>query len=380
MIPEAIDASIKEFGKANNILIVIPPKSSGDTLSSALALCSFLKKMDKEVEVVCPTEPESKYDFLPGFDLVKTNVSATNNLVIEVSTAKTELEELSYDKEPQKLVVYLKPKSGNFTEQDVSIKSADLPFDLIVTVGIGSLEALGEFHSKNAEVFFRLPIVNIDFRGSNESFGTFNLVDLGATSCSEVVLGLINRFEKNLLDRPIATALLAGIIIETNSFQHTRTNPQTFLRASELISSGADQQEIVTRLYRTKSLNFLKLWGRALARIKQEPLIGLVYTMITQSDFIKSQATAQEIEQIIPEMGIQLKLARILLLMVESSPNQTLVYCQLPSVIDPQLLFGGFSPEMVGPQVVKFLIESPLIQAEELLIPSLITEVTRLNA
>jgi nanoRNase/pAp phosphatase (c-di-AMP/oligoRNAs hydrolase) len=372
------EATIKRLGSAINCLIILPQSPTGDALAAALALRAFLIKQSKETEIVSPSPLDKRYGFLPGFESVSRAVEPSKNLLVEVSTKNAELDELSYNKEPEKLTIFLKPKDGIFEEKDVSVRTASFPFDLVITVGISSLEHLGDFYANNTDVFFNLPIVNIDYRATNEGYGQFNAVDVKSTSCSEVVFGLISAYEESLMDEAIATALLAGIISESNSFQHSQTTPQTLVLASRLIELGAKQQEIVNRLYRTKSMSFLRLWGRALARIKQDSNIGLVYTLITQSDFEKAEASNEEAEQIITEMGVQLKMARILLVLFEEKPNLVRVFCQLPPAFNPMLVFGGLSPKIVNSKTAAFQLNTSLLEAERLVVELVSNEANRL--
>jgi phosphoesterase RecJ-like protein len=355
---------LQELNRATNVLIVLAPNPSGDSLSAALALRGFLEKMDKETTVIAPGALDSRFSFLAGFDRVVSSLAVVKNFVIDVSTRTAPLDELSYRKDGDHLMIYLKPKSGELQASDVSFKTADFPYQLIVTIGVSRLDQLGSFYSNTAELFFQTPILNIDFKSTNESYGQMNLIDLNSTSCSEITMDLLNEYEATFVDETIATALLAGIITETNSFQHTRTAPQTFIKASQLIGQGAKQQEIVTQLYRSKSLNFLKLWGRALARLKQDLQSGLIYTLITRDDVEKSQADDRDLEQVIPEMALQLKLAKVLMVLVEKSAAETEVSVALPPPIDPNMMFGGYQPQIIGPNTVKFKLNAPLTEAE----------------
>lgn len=378
MNPKITTSIIQALGQASNVLIVLPPNPPGDAIAAGLALRAFLHKLDKETTVLSPGTIDPRFNFLTGFEQIVNSLTIVKNFVIDVSMQNAPLDELSYRKEDGHLMIYLKPKSGELRESDVSFKTADFPYQLIITIGLGKLDQLGQFYNANAELFFQTTVLNIDFKSTNESYGQLNLVELTSTSCSEIVMDLINDYEASFMDETIATALLAGIITETNSFQHTRTTPQTFLKASQLITSGAKQQDIVTQLYRSKSLNFLKLWGRALARLKQESSLGVVYTTITQNDIQQSQATAHDLELIPAEMGIQLKLAKILMVLVENSATETEVICTLPPSMDPNLIFGTFGPKNIAPNTVKFILPSALAEAETKIIEFIRTELKQL--
>ncbi|OGE73578.1 MAG: hypothetical protein A3I07_02410 [Candidatus Doudnabacteria bacterium RIFCSPLOWO2_02_FULL_42_9] len=375
---EPLQQIISKISSSQSIL-VIGNGSNGDSLAAALALRSFLKKLEKDSVLLIPYSVTDRFHFLPEIAEVVSEIDLTKSFVIDVSTKKSQVAELSYKKESDKLSIFLKPQKGEFTPTDVTFRSSNFPYDLVVLIGIPSLDSLGEFYGKHAELFFDVPVVNIDFRGNNENYGQFNLVQLNSTSCSEIVLDLINKFEATLIDETIATQLLAGIIAETNSFQHVRTTPQTFMKASQLISLGAKQQEIISHLYKTKSLGFLKLWGRVLARLKQETELGLAYSTLMKTDIVKSEADEKDVELIIKEMASQLGFAKLFMFLSETEENTVNVYFHSSLALNFQSLFGAYQPQSIGPQSVKFTIRSSLVDAEKQVIDSLKSEINRLK-
>jgi nanoRNase/pAp phosphatase (c-di-AMP/oligoRNAs hydrolase) len=173
--------------------------------------------------------------------------------------------------------------------------------------------------------------------------------------------------------------LLTGIIAETNSFQHVRTTPQTFLKASQLVSLGAKQQEIISNLYKTKSLGLLKLWGRVLARLKQDTNIALVYSVINQNDLEKSESSEEDVDGIIKEMVAQLGFAKIFMFFKANADNTTTVYCHTSLAVNLSMIFSQFSPRSIGPQTVKFTIAQPVADAEKQLVELLQTEIGKLK-
>ena len=369
MQAEELNPIADKLNKANSILILTPPQASGDDLSAALALRTFLRKLEKEVVLISPGPPNAKFDFLTGFEEVKDHLSIAKSFVIDLSTKASEIDELGYKKEPERLSIYVKPKKGQFSDKDVSFRSSNFPFDLIVSIGVFSLENLGEFYIQNSDLFFETPIINIDRSAQNESYGSYNLIDLSATSNSEIMLDLISVFESSLLDQSIATALLTGIIAETNSFQHVRTTPAAFLKASNLISLGADQPQIMSRLYKSKSMGFLKLWGRVLARLKQDPQLSLVYSMIVASDVDKAEATAEDVGMVIKEMTLQLSFAKTFFFMVERG-DKVEIFGQTISPVNLPQAFLEYKPQIQG-SAIRFESFQNLNQTESLVLSKL---------
>ena len=149
------------------------------------------------------------------------------------------------------------------------------------------MEDLGSLNEHNADLFFETPKINVDNKAENEYFGAINLVDVTATSVAEILAGLLQEYEAQLLDEDILLpCLLTGIISKTQSFQHVQTTPRAFLKASELVAlEGGRQQEIIKNIYKTKPLSLLKLWGRALARMKIQEDIKAIHSVPTGVDF-----------------------------------------------------------------------------------------------
>ncbi len=376
---ETIQQIVAKISSAQNPLIIVS-SDNADSLASGLALKTFLSKLEKTSVIFSSNLPAPKLAFLPSSEQVVSDLDLTKNLVLEVSIKKTAVAELSYKKSDDKLSIFLKPATGGeLTSADVSFGTNSYSYDLLVLIGISSLEHLGEFYSKNTALFFETPIVNIDFRASNENYGQLNLVELKATSCSEIVFDLINDLEASLIDQIIATQLLAGIIAETNSFQHVRTTPQTFLKASQLVGLGANQQEIIARLYKTKSLGLLKLWGRVLGKMKQVEDMSLAYSVLNPADLTEAGANADDSAAIIKEMASQLGFAKMFLFIMEVGPNQSQVYFNTSLPIDGKQVFARFAPVAINPQTVRFAIPQSGLMAEANILEILREQKTKLN-
>ncbi|MGE5392373.1 MAG: DHH family phosphoesterase [Candidatus Saccharibacteria bacterium] len=356
------------------MLIVIPENPSGDAIAAALALRGFLVKLEKQTELFSPTQPNSRLSFLPGFPDIHTDLRAVRSFVIDLSTKRAAIDELSYKKEDGRLSVYIKPKENQFEPSDVTFRTSDFPYDVIVAVCVSGFEQLGGLFSENAELFYEVPVINIDHKPNNENFGQINLVQVNAGSCSEIVFDLISRYEQGLIDENIATALLSGFISETNSFQNNRTSPQVLLKASQLVGLGGRQQDIISHLYKNKSLGLLKLWGRVLARLKQEPTCSLVYSAVNSTDLAKSGATEEDASLIIREMSQQLSFAKNFLFLKEKENQTTEAYLAVQPMLKVMELFAAYQPVLVGQQAHKLTLPVGLMEAEQRLVGAIASE------
>lgn len=280
----------EQFQKATKIMVVLPTRLNSDLVASGLALRLFLKKMQKEVEIISSGTIVSEYAFLPEIKEIKNEIKNSKSLVVELKTIQKKLAELSYQVLNDKVQIFLESSNESFAPEDISFLTDKFPVDLIVTLGCRSLEDLGKAFLDNADLFYATPKINIDNKSGNEYFGAVNFVELSASSVSELLVLLFEKYEQQLIDEDMATCLLTGIITKTNSFQHSHTTPQAFLKASQLVALGGRQQEIIKALYKTKPLGLLKLWGRALARLKVLENKTAAYSVLTPNDFEKTES------------------------------------------------------------------------------------------
>lgn len=293
----------EQLAKAKNILVVLPENLIADALSAGLALGLFLKKLEKDVEVISGGTVKEEYKFLPGAGEVKKEIKNYRSLVVEVNTINKKLEELSYQTIEQKVQIFLKSQNEPFVPSDITFKTEKFPVDLIIILGCRSLEDIGNPFEEQADLFYEIPKINIDNKASNEYFGAINLIDITATSVAEILTSLFEKYEQQLVDEHIATCLLTGIIVKTNSFQHAQTTPQAFLKASQLITLGGRQQEIIKAIYKTKPLSLLKLWGRALGRLKIVEKNRAAYSVLSQDDFEKTQSLPEHLPAVLKELA-----------------------------------------------------------------------------
>lgn len=291
---------------------------------------------------------------------------------MSLKTTTAELDELSYEVKEDRVDIFLKPKKGKFSQNDVSFRNAKFPYDLVVTLDTPSLEHLGEVYEKNRDLFFETPVINLDHHPNNEHYGEINLVDLTATSTSEIFAVLIENFEASLIDEPIATNLLTGIIVETNSFQHVKTTPRAFLKASNLVAQGGRHQDIIRELYKTKNISLLKLWGRALARLKEVPELGLTYSLVNHTDLQKSGSVLEDVLGVMKELVANLSGEKIILFLAETNPQEVVGYFHLHPSLKVQVVAGALTGQMLNGSLGTFQIKGEgLLQVEKSILEKL---------
>ncbi len=310
---------LEQIKKANNILITFNADWPDDGVATALALYLLLKKMDKKAQIVASRNTKaSKFSFLPAFNKIQQQLEKDQKFIISLSTKNTKVKKVKYSVEKDALNFIITPKEGKFKDKDVKTSGGGPNYDLIICVNTPDLEALGEIYDKNAEFFYQTTIINIDHHSNNEEYGQINAVELTAAATAEIVFNLLVNYSRELIDEDIATCLLAGIIANTKSFKTQNITPQVLAATSQLIAMGGRREEIVNHLYRSRTINILKLWGRVLARLMSSHDNSLVWSVLTTLDFQKTTTTDADLTEIIDELIINIPQAKIVAIIYEA--------------------------------------------------------------
>jgi len=246
-VPPAV---VERIRGAREVLTVCHEQPEADALGSALGLALAIEQLGGRATPVCSDPVPSMYSFMPRIERFRT------------------------DPEPERA------------------------YDLIVVGDCGDLQRVGAVLPRNAELFSRLPIVNIDHHVSNTGFGEIDWIDPRAAATCEMVTLLMPALGLPLTadDGTIAANLLAGVVIDTANFQHPNTTPRTLRVAAELVAARAPLADTARLIYRTKPNRQLKLFGLVLGRLEAELEGRLVWTTLLRADFADTGSQADDAE------------------------------------------------------------------------------------
>ena len=312
--------ALELINKSKRILIV-PGRPDGDSVGSAAALHLILKKLDKQVETVVLDPISDSMMFLPALDEFKKEFKSVQDFIISLDCSKVSADKLSYNFSEDKLNIVITPKNGEFASENVSFEKGKFHYDVLIALDAADLDQLGRIYEEHPKIFKSIPVINIDHHASNDYFGTINLVDLTATSTAEILVGLIEALGPSLIDEDVATALLAGIISDTGSFQHANTTPKSLTIAAQMVGFGARQQEIIKHFFKTKQFLTLKLWGKILSKLQHDANTRIAWSCVSLKDFEESNAEAEHVGGIIDELMTSVPNADIVVLLTERESN-----------------------------------------------------------
>jgi len=310
MTLEPFEQLKKLLDDSKDILILIPEGPSGDAVGAAWAMYFFLEKKGNRPVIAFANNFPEKFSFLPRPEKILNEISGARDFVLSFNTEHNKIKGVRTEVKENAYNIYITPEKGSVDPRDFSFIPAKFKYDLIIVIDSPDLECLGKIYEKNPDLFFEVPVVNIDWHSDNERYGQVAIIDVMSSSSSEVVANLLERLNGISLDEKMAECLLAGIISATDSFQKKNTTPKSFLTAAILMDKGANQQEIVRWMYKTQPLNILKLWGRVMAKVKWDENLKIIWSEITVEDFIQSRSTPENLPVILEKMQTRIPIQK----------------------------------------------------------------------
>lgn len=325
MEPEILQKLETALKPTNHVGLVLPERLGVDEICAAQALAKKLEYSGKRVTIFSSAKNLPQTNFFKFFPKLYRDFTTGNEFVIRVSSQHAKPKQLRYEKIQDDLLIYLTPESGRLTEQDIELLPQAGDLDILIILGVSSLELIGSLYSNHTEVFFNTPKIVINNKIDQEYFGVINWIENSVSSLSEQLAQWLLSDEQVAKEDVVTTGLLAGIIDSTQSFRDPKTTPQTLAVAAELVQRGARRQEIIQHLFKTKSFVLLQLWGRALARIKTVPEQSLLYTLLTELDFSKTEAGPELLPQVLGELVVMASSYQVIVIAAKL-PTHTELY------------------------------------------------------
>jgi phosphoesterase RecJ-like protein len=169
------------------------------------------------------------------------------------------------------------PASFRFLEGSESIVTApDGNYDVFVSVDCADFKRLGKAFENYGQ-----PDINIDHHVTNERFGRINLIEAAEVATSAILTNHLPQWGYEIT-KPIAAALLIGIVTDTLGFRTSNTTPESLRQAATLMETGVDMPDLYMRSLIKKSFSAAKYWGAGLSGLESRN--GIVWGTLTLAD------------------------------------------------------------------------------------------------
>jgi phosphoesterase RecJ-like protein len=224
---ETLNAAVRErLNRARHVLVASHVRPDGDAIGSLIALGRALQDAGRQVQMVLSDGVPTSFRYLEGADQVRTSV------------------------EPG--------------------------FDTFVSVDCADFRRLGKVFEGRAG-----PDINIDHHVTNEMFGTLNLIEPEEVATASILTRHLPEWGYPIT-RPIAAALLTGIITDTLGFRTSNMTPEALRQAAVLMDTGADLSDIYMRSLVRRSFASARYWGAGLSSLEGRD--GMVWGTLTLAD------------------------------------------------------------------------------------------------
>jgi len=219
-------AILSRLAEAKEILVASHVRPDGDAVGALLGLGLALQDSGKKVQMVLADGVPSSFKHLEGAEQIKNVIDGKFDTFITVDCA--------------------------------DFKRTGKPF-----------EAIGQ------------PDINIDHHVTNEKFGRINLIEGEEVATSAILTNHLPIWGFQIT-RPIAAALLTGIITDTLGFRTSNVTSESLRQAAALMETGVDMPELYMRGLVRRSYAATRYWGGGLSKLSKKS--GIVWGTLTLED------------------------------------------------------------------------------------------------
>lgn len=236
---------VERLQQANNILVTVSNNPSVDQLAACIGLTLALNKMGKHATAVFSGEVPSTIEFLQPERTIEKNTDSLRDFIIALDKSKAD--KLRYKVEDRMVKIFITPYRTSISQKDLDFSQGDFNVDVVLAVGVHIQAELDQAITSHGRILHDATVMAINTNTGGE-LGSINWLDAGVSSLSEMSVQIVDDLDKKLMDGQIATAFLTGIVAETERFSNQKTSPQTMSISAELMSAGANQQLVATKL------------------------------------------------------------------------------------------------------------------------------------
>ncbi len=230
---------------SNNILVTVSRDPSVDQLSACLGLTLLLNKAGKHAAAVFSGQVPSTIEFLQPEATLEKNTDSLRDFIIALDKSKAD--KLRYKVEDNVVRIFITPYKTSIIEDDLAFSEGDFNVDVVVALGVHQQEDLDDAITAHGRILHDATVASIT-NTIDGGLGSINWHDNQASSLSELATELAQAIDPSLIDNQIATALLTGIVAETDRFSNDKTSSQTMSASAALMAAGANQQLVASKL------------------------------------------------------------------------------------------------------------------------------------
>lgn len=241
---------VEKIKASTNILVTVSNDPSVDALSAALGLTMVLDKLEKHPTAIFSGAVPPAISFLEPEKTFDSTTDSLRDFIIALDKSKAD--HLRYKVEGDSVKIFITPYKTTITKDDLDFSQGEVNVELVIALGVDNQDHLDKALESHGQILHDATIITATAGDQTSTLGGIDWHDAQSSSLSEMIAGLTEalKSDKNqsLLDGPIATAFLTGIVAQTDRFSNTHTTSRVMTIAAQLMTAGADQQLIASKL------------------------------------------------------------------------------------------------------------------------------------
>lgn len=240
---------------SNDILIMTHKNPDGDAVGSVLGLAEALEGLGKNTTCFSRDLVPEVFKFLPNVSIIKNDI------------------------EPSK-------------------------FDLAVLLDCASFSRTGIDNTKKAAISFKELLIidhhpRCEYEIENNHFDNCVCVtDCHASSTAVLIYNILKELDIDI-NKDVANCLLTGIFTDTGGFQHNNTDQRSLEAAAEFMKKGSRVDKIAKNIFNSKTVPAIKLWGKALSRVRTYDEIGMAISYLSKKDIEECGAKEEDVSGLV---------------------------------------------------------------------------------
>jgi hypothetical protein len=230
---------------ATYVLVTVSRDPSVDQLAALIGLTLLLNKAGKHAAAVYSGETPSTLQFLKPEDTIEKTTDSLRDFIIALDKSKAD--KLRYKVEDDVVRIFITPYKTSISKDDLEFSQGDFNVDVVVALGVINQEDLDEVIISHGRILHDATVATVNI-SSEGDLGSIHWQNPKASSLSEMMTELARLMGGDMIDNQIATALLTGIVAETDRFSNEKTTAEVMSASAILMAAGANQQLVATQL------------------------------------------------------------------------------------------------------------------------------------
>lgn len=240
---------VDKLKSAQNILVTVSTDPTVDQFAACIGLTLILNKIGKHANSVFSGKAPSTIDFLKPEKTLEKTTDSLRDFIIALDKSKAD--KLRYKVEDNVVKIFITPYKTSISEKDLEFSQGDFNIDAVVALGVQDKHHIDQAILSHGRILHDAAVISVNISRQSR-IGTINWSDNRASSLCEMVADVAMELDNKVFDSQNSTALLTGIVAETDRYSNDKAAPHTMSVAGLLMSAGASTQLVSSKLSNKK--------------------------------------------------------------------------------------------------------------------------------